>query len=81
MRSPSEQTDSTGCTTAKTRSLLGKLEKIETLPRDASHFTERADLLISLVEASVTILSKQGILKGNLYRAFLKHCPDYDPKS
>ena len=63
------------------RSLLGKLEKIETLPRDASHFTERADLLISLVEASVTILSKQGILKGNLYRAFLKHCPDYDPKS
>lgn len=61
--------------------MLSTLQDIETLPRDVEHLKERADLLLSLVDATAGILSRQGHLKGNLYRAFLKHCPDYDPKS
>ncbi len=58
---------------------LVKLEKIETLPRNAKQLKARIDLLLSLVEDAVSILSEQAILRGDLYRAFLRHCPDYDP--
>jgi hypothetical protein len=57
------------------------LQQIERLPRDPKHLKARADRLLNLVEATTDILEKEGLLRGDLYSAFLQHCPDYDPKT
>lgn len=58
---------------------LRAVEEIEALPRDAAHYRSRSERLLGLIAGAVRLLSREGILKGDLYSEFLGNSSDYNP--
>lgn len=53
------------------------LDRLDRIPRDASHHRERADIVLDLVEWCVGRLERTERLSDDLYSRFVRRCPDY----
>ncbi|MBN1547392.1 MAG: GNAT family N-acetyltransferase [Syntrophaceae bacterium] len=53
---------------------------LELTNRNRSAFDQRSCALLDMIDATVEYLEKQDILRGNLYRRFLRKFSDYDPR-
>ena len=49
--------------------------------RDKQGFSSRAAAVRSIIEKTVHHLQKTGVIKGNLYKSYLRISPDYNPRA